>query len=62
MTCSPRVSGTDSIEAMNRRWSIPRTHRKRGSAGTSGMTIGVREAATRPVTPSPMGMWARPIW
>ena len=42
MTWSPRVSGTDSIEAMNRRWSIPRTHRKRGSAGTSGMTIGVR--------------------
>ena len=26
---------------MNRRWSMPRTHRKRGSAATSGMTIGV---------------------
>ena len=23
MTCSPRVSGTDSIEAMKRRWSMP---------------------------------------
>ena len=56
------MSGTDSIEAMNLRWSMPRTHRKRESARTSGITIGVRVAATRPVTPSPMGMWARPIW
>ena len=27
---------------MNRRWSMPRTHRKRGSALTSGMTSGSR--------------------
>ena len=37
---SCQVSGTDSIEATNRRWSMPRTHRKRGSALTSGMTSG----------------------
>ena len=37
---SCQMSGTLSIEATNRRWSMPRTHRKRGSALTSGMTSG----------------------
>ena len=37
---SCQVSGTDSIDDTNRRWSMPRTHRKRGSARTSGMTSG----------------------
>ena len=59
---SCQVSGTDSIDATKRRWSMPRTHRKRGSARTSGMTSGSRLAATRPVTPSPNGTRARPIW
>ena len=36
----PRSAARDSIEATNRRWSMPRTHRKRGSALTSGMTSG----------------------
>ncbi len=61
-TWSCHVSGTDSIEATKRRWSIPRTHRKRGSAATSGMTMASRVAATRPVIPSPNGTTARPIW
>ena len=61
-TWSCQVSGTDSIEATKRRWSIPRTHRKRGSAATSGMTMASRVAATRPVIPSPNGTTARPIW
>ena len=61
-TWSCQVSGTDSIEATNRRWSMPRTHRKRWSAATSGMTIGSRVAATRPVIPSPNGTTARPMW
>ena len=39
-TWSCQVRGTLSIEATNRRWSMPRTHRKRGSALTSGMTCG----------------------
>ena len=38
----PRSAARDSIEATNRRWSMPRTHRKRVSAGTSGMTSGSR--------------------
>ena len=61
-TLSCQDSGTDSIDAMNRRWSMPRTHRNRGSWRTSAMTIGSRVAATRPVTPSPKGTRARPIW
>jgi hypothetical protein len=47
---------------MNRRWSMPRTHRKRSSALTSGITSGSRDLATRPVTPAPNGTLARPIW
>ena len=61
-TCSCHVSGTDSIEATNRRWSRPRTHRKRSSLRTSGIVIGRRVAATRPVIPSPTGTTARPMW
>ena len=45
---SCQVSGTDSIEATNRRWSMPRTHRKRGSALTSGMTSGSRVGGDAP--------------
>ena len=61
-TWSFQLSGTLSIEAMNRRWSMPATHRKRFSAGTSGTTSGSRVLATSPVTPSPNGTRARPIW
>ena len=57
-----RSAARDSIEATKRRWSMPRTHRKRASALTSGMTSGRRSAATLPVTPSPNGTRARPIW
>ena len=61
-TWSRQVSGTDSIEWTNRRWSMPRTHRNRASSATSAMTIAWRIAATRPVIPSPNGTIARPIW
>ena len=57
-----QTSGTESIEAMNRLWSMPRTHRKRSSWLTSGITSGSRDSATRPVTPPPNGTLARPIW
>ena len=45
---SCQVSGTDSIDATKRRWSMPRTHRKRGSAWTSGMTSGSRVGGDPP--------------
>ena len=46
-TWSPHVSGTDSIEAMNRRWSSPRTHPKRQSSlHVRDVIIGSRLAAT----------------
>ena len=61
-TWSFQLSGTLSIDATNRFWSIPRTHRKRESERTSGTARGVWVAATRPVTPSPNGTRARPIW
>ena len=61
-TWSCQVSGTDSIEVMNRRWSRPRTHRKRGSSAMSSTMIGSRLAAVRPVIPSPNGTTARPMW
>ena len=35
---SCQMSGTDNMDATNRRWSMPRTHRNRASARTSGMT------------------------
>ena len=57
-----QTRGTDSIDAMNRRWSMPRTHRKRSSLLTSGMTSESLDSATRPVTPAPNGTRARPIW
>ena len=45
---SCQLSGTDSIDDTNRRWSMPRTHRKRGSARTSVMTSGSRVGGDAP--------------
>ena len=42
-----QTSGTESIEAMNRRWSMPRTHRNRSSLLTSGITSGSRDSRRR---------------
>ncbi len=55
----PARIGTESME-MNRSWSTPAIHLKRGSLRTFGTTSGVRCRATQPVTPSPSFMRAFP--